>query len=448
MRGLSGAPALLIRHAGVVVVASQLLLIVMMGASTVDRFRIWADIDEAQHYSYVQYLAEQGRPPVVGSDHVSRVVIAIGSGTYPSLNNADPRAYGAFGQSYEGQQPPLYYALAVPVFLAAGDYMDKVIALRAFDLALVAVCVVLLWRLSRRVFGERWLPPFSLALAFLMWPGVLVRAITVSTAALELALTPLFLLAIWRAFDDRRGRWMVAAGAVLGLCLLTKLTLAALAPLLLVAMVAVLRRRPGRRTLAQCAFATVLPALMLLPWIVINYDHYGRPTPNLESADVVSSVINPTHADFTVADIPGRAVELLKGVLPQEWDREHHQTTVLVIVVVVQVLMVAIPLVLALRFPYLLRTRYALVFALPLSVAILVMLWTFVSADWMVVLARYLYPPLLAFTFFAAIAWRALRNSDGLVLAVSGAISLALTVLWVHLAGTYYFLNVGRGLGL
>jgi 4-amino-4-deoxy-L-arabinose transferase-like glycosyltransferase len=446
--GLRRVVAPLAGRWGALLVAGQLLIIAGMGASTVDRFRVWAQIDEAQHYSYVQYIAEEGRLPVVGRDLVSPAVIAIGNGTYPSLENADPRAYGLFGQSYEGQQPPLYYVVAAPVFLASGDYMDKVFALRAFDLALVGVAIVLLWRLSRRVFRARWLPPFSLALAFLMWPGVLVRAVTVSTTALELVLTVLFLLTVWKALDDRSERWLVASGAVLGLCLLTKLTLLALAPVFLVAIVLVLRRRPVRRAVARGALAVALPALMLLPWIVFNYDHYGSATPMHRANELLSEVNNPTHADVTIADIPGKAGELVEGVLPQEWNSQHHDALVLVIAVVVQLLTVAVPVALTVRFRRLLRTRYALVFALPLPVGIVLMLWTFVVDDWKILLARYLYPLLLGFTFFAAVAWRALRDSDGVVLAVSGVTSLALAVLWAHLAGTYYFLNVGHALGL
>jgi hypothetical protein len=63
---------------------------------------------------------------------------------------------------------------------------------------------------------------------------VIVRAITVSDAALELPLVSLYVLALWNATATPRVRSLLVAGALAGLCILTQLTLVCLAPLLAV----------------------------------------------------------------------------------------------------------------------------------------------------------------------------------------------------------------------
>ena len=73
---------------------------------------------------------------------------------------------------------------------------------------------------------------YAAALSVLLWPGVIVRVITVSNAALELPLALLYVLAVWYASTRREPRLLLGAAGLLGLCLLTGLTLIFLAPLI------------------------------------------------------------------------------------------------------------------------------------------------------------------------------------------------------------------------
>ena len=115
--------------------------------------------------------------------------------------------------------------------------------LRAFDLALLLVAVWLLWRLSRRVAPAGPLLAFSAALTVLLWPGVLVRAVTISSTALELVLATALLLVLWRLLEQPGRRLLLLAALLLGACLLAKSTLLYLAPLALGVAVADWRRR-------------------------------------------------------------------------------------------------------------------------------------------------------------------------------------------------------------
>ena len=204
-----------------VLVSLQVAAIAVVGGATVARFHVFASVDERQHFAYVQEVAEHGRLPHLGRDLVSWQIQAINDGTYPRHSPRDPRLIGLAGQSYEAFQPPLYYVVAAPAFLVGGsNYRHKVTAVRAFDLALLLGAVAALALLARAVFAGRWLIPFSLGLSVLSWPGVIVRTVTVSNSALELPLVLLYIYALWQATAHRSGRWLAAAGALFGLCLL------------------------------------------------------------------------------------------------------------------------------------------------------------------------------------------------------------------------------------
>jgi hypothetical protein len=121
------------------------------------RFHIFAEVDERAHLAYVQEVAEHGRIPWVGRDYVSWQELAIERGTYPRSSGVNPRLLGLRGSSYEGWQPPLYYVFAAPAFLIPGDYHDKILAVRAFDLLLLLAAVASgIGRLTRVVLPQEW----------------------------------------------------------------------------------------------------------------------------------------------------------------------------------------------------------------------------------------------------------------------------------------------------
>src|SRR4051812_1253243 len=117
-----------------------LAALVALSVVTVTRFHVWAEIDERPHYDYIQKVAEDHRIPRP-TDLVSPEVQAITDRTYPRPSPNYPVTAGLSGRSYEAIQPPLYYFVATPVFLAVGDHKDKVFALRAFDLVLFLLAV-------------------------------------------------------------------------------------------------------------------------------------------------------------------------------------------------------------------------------------------------------------------------------------------------------------------
>jgi hypothetical protein len=381
-------------------VAVQVAALLVLGVVTVARFPVWALVDEAAHYDYVQWIAEDRRLPVLDKDHVHPEVLAIDEGTYPAPPKVAAADRGLFGRSYEGFQPPLFYLLATPVFAVAEDHEHKLRLLRAFGVALLGVAVSLTWLLARRVLPQDPFACFSLALTFFLWPGVVLRAATVSTVALELVAGAALALALWRALSERSDRWLVAAGALTGIALLTKLTLLAFAPALAVVCVAFLRER----RLGAVVGAVALPGLMLAPWLAFNLDHYGALTGKAEVQALLEPALNPEGRDYSVGDLPAKHVALLKGVLPDEWWVEFLSTAKRRLRDVLVGSVMAVPVLAAVRIPAPERRRALAVLALPLLAGIALMSLSLLVENWDAFYPRYLYGTLPGFGVFAGLA--------------------------------------------
>jgi Dolichyl-phosphate-mannose-protein mannosyltransferase len=411
-------------------VAVQLAALLVVAVATVARFPVWALVDEAAHFDYVQWIAEDGRLPVLDEDPVHAQVLAIDEGVYPGPPRVPADERGLFGRSYEGFQPPLAHLVATPVYAAAGDHERKLRALRALGVVLLAAAVWLTWLLARRVVPEVPLAAFSLALTFFLWPGVVVRAGTFSNAALEVAVGAALSLALWRALSERSERWLVAAGALTGAALMTKLTMLAFAPALAVVGFAFLREG---RWLAVAA-AGALPAAIVSPWVIFNLGEYGAPTGSDEVQALMEPTLNPDGVDYGLGDLPGKHVALLNGVLPDEWWVEFLSTAKRRLRDVLVGLVIAVPLLAAVRIPPVERRRALAVLVLPLAAGILLMSVSLLAENWDAFYPRYLYGALPGFAVFAGLAlMRAL--GERAVLWSSGVLTALLLALWVHLSG-------------
>ena len=293
--------------------------------------------------------------------------------------------------------------------------MAAVRALRLLGAALLALAAYLLWRLAR---GSP--AVFAVALCFLLWPGVVVRTVTASNAALELPLALGALLALRAAHERRDGRVLVLAGALVGLGLLTRLSLVVLVPVL--AVVALPYLREGRRGAAALALA--LPALLLAPWVASNVDRYGAPTASALVREMQEPVLNPTGADLGAGDLRALHGRLLGGVLAEEWWSELLSAAKRRVRDAFLILAVAVPfaLVLVRRPP-----GWALLCA-PLVLGLALMTAGLLIGDWDFFYPRYLYGVLPA----AGVAIGAALGRAALPYAA--AVTLLLLGLWAHLS--------------
>ncbi|MHB8219271.1 MAG: ArnT family glycosyltransferase [Acidimicrobiales bacterium] len=294
--------------------------VLAFGAVTAVRNPRWSPIDEAAHFSYIQQIAQHGSLPVLGHAFVSEPVLAIGQGRYPGAATVSARHDGLAGLSYEAFQPPLYYALAVPVFDLSGNYQTKAVLLRFFDLVLLVVAIALFGRLCRLVLKDRWL--FGLATGMLAFalPGVVVVSVLISNMSLETPLVIACVSELWLAWERSSPARVISASVLAGLAVLTDLFGLALVPaLMVVAGVVLWRRHAGRDVVAVGAGAT-LAGLIVAPWLVFNELTYHALTASALAKHEQAPVVNPHHLYYSVALVGRLTVEKLFGpAVPQGW---------------------------------------------------------------------------------------------------------------------------------
>ena len=423
-------------------IAMQITAIIVLGGVTALRFHVWAEIDERQHYVNVQAIAEDGRYPLQ-SDLVSTEVQAITDRTYPRPSPNDPRTRGLAGRSYEAVQPPLYYLLAVPAFLAPVGHRDKVIAVRLFDLALLMVTLVLAAALCREVLGPQWRAGYAAVLATVLWPGVLVRMITISNDVLAVPAGLLVALLTVLAWRRRSPRWLLSAGVALGVALLTKATLVFMVPVLLITAASALRWQVPRARVAA-VLAIVVPLVMITPWIVANNIRYD--TTGLVGSSPEVLALYPADPGVGTGGVLSRVGRLTVASLPQEFSYKYESFTVGGTVargLVVALVAFGVGAVLAARRR--LDASSYVVLGLPLVAGVTGLVVQFERTGADAFFGRYLYASAILFALFGAAGWIAAGKAR-VAVGWAVAVSAVAAVFWVCLAGDYYFLDAGRKL--
>lgn len=432
------------RSAGLLValIVLQLGTIVVFGAITAARYPLWSPVDEGAHFDNVAWIAEHGSLPVLGQTPASEQQLAIRQGVYPRRTNLDPAKLGLTGLSYEAFQPPLYYVVATPVFDLSGNYRTKAYLLRFFGLALLVAAAALVGRLSRHVLKDRWLVGWSVGLLVLMMPGVVVRSVTISNLDLAIPLTIACVTEIWIAWERRSSMRLVAAGALVGLCVLTDLYLVELVPVFALAAVAVVR---SRRTWTDALWAgagALVAFLAVVPWLVFNEIHYHALTASQIAKREQLAVVNPGHLHYSLGAVPGLTVQnLFNPLMPQEWGTVLWPHPVLdQLAVDFQVLLIGGTLVLALALGRrLVDTGYWILF-LPWVLNLFLCWYIDVGQQWLTgsMVARYTYPTLPVLGVFVGAAALHLLRTPRVVVVGAAASTLFLVWLWISLVPTLH----------
>ena len=240
----------------------------------------WQAPDEPAHYNYVRYLAEKGSFPVLHmGDYPHAYLEEIKSRKFPPDLSIDPIRY-------EFHQPPLYYALAAPIYgLAAGDPL----ALRLFSVMLGAGVVLLAYAIARRALPSR--PALALAtaafVAFLPQHLATVSQVGNDVLAELLYAAVLYVLVtrviskqeVKKQYTSGHTLQTIGLGLLLGLILITKTTAYIAVPLAGGVLIWQWRQeRAGlRRILAEGATVVFPAALIALPWYARDIAVYGWP---------------------------------------------------------------------------------------------------------------------------------------------------------------------------
>jgi 4-amino-4-deoxy-L-arabinose transferase-like glycosyltransferase len=222
--------------------------------------------DETAHVRYIEFLATEHRLPVFD----------------PA--NPDP--------DYEFHQPPLYYALALPVYFLAGSNESAQQAVRLFTLLLSLSLIYLTFALGRALAPDRPWAGVAAAGVVAFLPMQLSVATTIGNDALTEVLAAVALLLmvahVRAAAQHRSGeaeaapgpRAMAALGLVIGLAMLTKSIALLLLPVAWLAALLAARGRDGVnwRQLGRDAGAATGVALLVCGWwLARNQLLYGDP---------------------------------------------------------------------------------------------------------------------------------------------------------------------------
>lgn len=276
-------------------ILSQLFLLVGFGLFSAITFHKWSPIDESPHFSYVEIISDQKRLPIMGIDTDKYDL------RYPVLNN-QPLSDIVGKSSYEAWQPPLYYLLVSPVFVVATHITNKIthqiIILRTASLFIYLLSALTFILLIRTLYSEeKWrLVAFFGLNVFLIQP-MIVRNTTVSNCVLELFVMVLIGLCyvLHRKVGSRK--FLYAMSMLVGLGLLTKLTLAYTGILLFIYLVFCVSKK--QITLVAAVGYLFIPLLIVAPWIVFNYYHYGLATSGSLPTKLLLSITNPTGYNYT-----------------------------------------------------------------------------------------------------------------------------------------------------
>ena len=445
-------------------VAVQLAALVVLGAGAANRHYVFSG-DERPHFDYVQTLVEERRIPRP-TDLTSPESLAIQQGSWPRPYPGPTEPLGLSARSFEAIQPPLFYLVAAPAFAIPVDHLAKVRVLRLLDLALVLLALWLLWRLARRVGPERAaLPAFALAMTVVLWPGVVVRGVTISNTPLELVVVTAFLAVLWQADRAPGRRPLALAALLLGLCLLTKLSLQYLVPLFALVLARRVRRDRTWRSAAVAVGLLVLPLLVLGPWLALNVVRYGSPTvdilgqpqivelsrpqsgapPPLPPPDSLPPPVRGATASERLSALPDLNARLLDGVVPGEW--EHHLKRTWIRVATAGLLGALLLALIALAAAR--AGGWRLVFlALPVLSGLLLMNVVAVASGDDAVHLRYLYPALPALALGIGLALHDTAAGRRLLVPGTAVLTVLVGAVWVWLAGSYYFVDAGSLLGI
>ncbi len=254
----------------------------------------WQVPDEPAHYNYVAHLAERGPwPPVLEmGDYPFERLEALKAARFPPGSSIE-------GIDYEHHQPPAYYYLALPLYLAAGpEPATRLRAMRLSGLLLGCLTVGLTWASARLLWpGDRLLALGAAGFAAFL-PMHLVMSAGVNNDALAYPVMAALIfccLARTEGRLERRGA-ILLGGSLLGLATWVKVTLLLPAVGLLWAAErwAPERRAAERRTAdhdgpaATPGWMAGLPGLLRMgivalpiaaPWWIRNAWQYGPSDP-------------------------------------------------------------------------------------------------------------------------------------------------------------------------
>lgn len=182
----------------------------------------WNAPDEPAHYNYVRHIATTGQlPELKQGDWNAQLLERLKSTNFPGSESVDSIAY-------ESHQPPLFYLLASPIYKATAQFplQERVGALRLFSVALSGITLLLAFLAVRTLFPQERSLQLAVAgfIAFLPMRSAIAGSVN-NDALAELAATLILLMVLWITRSGFRKKQALLLGLLMGVALLTKMTL-------------------------------------------------------------------------------------------------------------------------------------------------------------------------------------------------------------------------------
>jgi len=292
---------------------------------------VWSRVDESAHYDLIDQYAH-GVAPLEGSTLIRPETLDLmrRTGVYrwdvyvaPQPAPAfTPQPAGLEGErrlawmrrhvwqySYETVQPPLAYLAQLPVWTLGdlvGGPLGAVYAVRLLDALVAALLAPLVWLLARAVAPAATGLALALGLAVAVIPGHVLNEtqVTNDSAATVLGAALTLVAIAWSGAWTRRR--VLLAGVLLGAALLVKLTLAGVAPAVLVSVLWPAAGRGRARRLADALLLGGCAAACLAPWAVFNVAWFGALTQSAAASGLNTVSVEP----YTAGGLIGAALNL------------------------------------------------------------------------------------------------------------------------------------------
>lgn len=247
---------------------------VAIGALYAWRVPAWQTPDELAHYNYIRQLAQTGTFPVIEMGDYDQQFLA----EHVQPPKVRP-AVSLDAVQYEDHQPPLFYALAAPLFAL---FDGALLPLRLLSLGIGTLTVVFAYLATLTVFpAQPAIAPLVCVVAALIPQHLHMMAGLNNDALAEalIALTVLLCTRLLTAPDSLTGpslRLLVVLGVVVGLSFLTKATAYLTLPIALAAVLSATRRRWPLKSVALALGMVIVIAVVIgLPWWLRSMQVYG-----------------------------------------------------------------------------------------------------------------------------------------------------------------------------
>ncbi len=250
----------------------------------------WRPNDETRHFGYVQYLSRNMSIPYPGLGWVGANIIASENRTdyYGQVGKKETSFPPDAKQVVASADPPLYYALMVPVdrVFRGLSVEGQLYAVRLFGSVVIFVLLVAAaYKVGELVFPDAHYFQIGLPLLLIFHPQLLFVFTSVTNDGLVALLYTLLLynliLMVKKGLSWRR---VLAIGTVTGLGILTKLSFLIALPLVFV-MIAILffqeKDRRQRWRLAPRGAAALLLPVAICGWYFFRNHLHGEVLPHI-----------------------------------------------------------------------------------------------------------------------------------------------------------------------